>query len=197
MERLILARHGESDYSVAGRCNGDPAVAVPLTELGREQARRLGEELRAEQVDLCVVTEFARTRETAELALAGRDIPFVVVAELGEIGVGSFEGRSFDDYRAWAHASGPDAFPEGGGESRVGAARRYIEGFRVLAARPERTILAVLHGLPVRYVLDALETHAPAPVLDQVAYAAPYRLGAPELERALAVIDAWCTSPSW
>ena len=32
MDEVILARHGESELSVAGTVNGDPAVACALTE---------------------------------------------------------------------------------------------------------------------------------------------------------------------
>ncbi len=111
MERLILARHGETDWNVERLVNGDPAVDVRLTERGREEARRLGEELRGEPLDLCVTTPFPRTAETADLALAARADgvpPRLVVAELGDPHYGEFEGRSLDDYRAraWDEPSG-------------------------------------------------------------------------------------------
>ena len=44
MDEAILARHAESEYSVRGAINGDVAVPVALTERGREQARRLGDQ---------------------------------------------------------------------------------------------------------------------------------------------------------
>ena len=69
MERAILARHGESELSCRGLTNGDPRVACPLTARGREEAGRLGELLATEPIDLCVTSEFERTRETADLAL--------------------------------------------------------------------------------------------------------------------------------
>ena len=72
---LFLARHAESVLNLEGRVNGDPAVPVPLTERGREEARLLGAQLANVELDLCVHTRFARTRETAELALDGRRRP--------------------------------------------------------------------------------------------------------------------------
>ncbi len=58
MQRLILARHAESVCNVRGVLNGDPSVPGGLTERGREQARRLGENLAGVPIDLCVTTEF-------------------------------------------------------------------------------------------------------------------------------------------
>ena len=84
MRSLLLARHGESEYSAKQLVNGDPGVSCPLTETGRQQARALAQPLAAEQVDLCAVTDFERVRETAELALAGRDV--VLMPHLDEAG---------------------------------------------------------------------------------------------------------------
>ena len=75
MDEVILARHGESELSVVGTVNGDPAIACALTPTGQEQAQRLGELLADTELDLCVTSEFERVRKTAELALAGRDVP--------------------------------------------------------------------------------------------------------------------------
>src|SRR5919206_2235720 len=101
MDAVILARHGESELSAAGLVSGDPAEPRGLTEIGREQARRLGERLAEEPIDLCVTSEFARVRQTADLALAGRDVPRLVVPELNDIRFGAFEGKPFDEYMTW------------------------------------------------------------------------------------------------
>ena len=45
MERALFVRHGESEFSAKALVNGDPAVAIGLTELGRQQAEQLGERL--------------------------------------------------------------------------------------------------------------------------------------------------------
>lgn len=196
MRRAILARHGESERSVEGLTNGDPAVRVGLTETGREEARRLGAELRGDPIDLCVTSEFERAQETADLALEGRDVPRLVLADLNDIRFGEFEGRLLVDYRAWAHTHGPeDVCP--GGESRVQTVARYVRGYRTILARPEETILVVAHGLPVRYVLDALDGRNPAAAVAQVPYAEPFRLAAEELASAVGLLEAWVRSPAW
>jgi broad specificity phosphatase PhoE len=196
VDRVILARHGESERSVDGLTNGDPAARVALTATGREEARRLGRELAEDAIDLCVTSEFERARETADLALEGRDVPRLVLDELNDIRFGEFEGRPLTDYRAWAHAHGPeDVCP--GGESRAETVARYVRGYRTLLARPEATVLVVAHGLPVRYVLDALEGRNPAAAVAQVPYAEPFRLTATELAAAVGRLESWLTDPAW
>jgi broad specificity phosphatase PhoE len=196
MDEVILVRHGESEASLRGTVSGDPAVAVALTDEGRAQARRLGELLADEPIDLCVVSEFGRVRETADIALAGRDVPRLVLADLNDIRFGEFEGRRFDEYLVWAGSAQPDE-AVAGGESRAATARRYVRGFRAILDRPERLVLVVGHGLPIRYVLNAVGEIDPVPILDRVGYAEPHRLAADVLTRAIDRLEAWCGAPSW
>jgi probable phosphoglycerate mutase len=197
VDRVILARHGESERSLAGLTNGDPAVRVGLTETGRQEARRLGEQLQGDPIGLCVTSEFARAQETADLALEGRDVPRLVLPDLNDIRFGEFEGRPLTDYRAWAHAHGPEDVCPGGGESRAQTVARYVRGYRTILARPEAWVLVVAHGLPVRYVLDALEERTPAAAVGQIPYAEPFRLTAAELTRAVDLLEAWVLAPAW
>ena len=196
MDAIILARHGESELSVVGRTNGDPRVPCPLTASGRAEAQRLGAELADDPIDLCMISEFERVQETADRALAGRDVPRLVLADLNDIRFGEFEGRPLAEYRAWAHAHGPeDVVP--GGDSRAQTVARYVRAYRRILARPEEMVLVVAHGLPVRYVLDALEGRNPAAAVAQVPYAEPFRLTATELAVAVSRLESWVAAPAW
>jgi len=198
MERLILARHGESEYSLRGLLNGDPAAGVGLTEPGEEEARRLGLELATEPLDLAVHSGFPRTRATLEFALAGREVAVLEEPRLADPRAGIFEGRTLDEYRAWAWNESSRVEAPGGGESRLAIVQRYASAYRALLERPERTILAVIHALPIAYLLLALDGDPPRPRVDvRVEYARPYPFTRTELERALAVLEAWCASPTW
>lgn len=196
MRTLLAARHGESEYSLAQRVNGDPGVACPLTDAGRAQARALGDELAGVAVDLCAVTEFQRVRETAELALAGRDVPFLVVPELNDPRYGAFEGGPLDAYREWVWGRGPLDAPDGG-EHRGEIAARYARGLRRLLDRREETILLVAHSLPLAYLRDAAAGRPPRSRTDQVEYARALRLGAGEVEHAVDVLEAWAAAPAF
>jgi broad specificity phosphatase PhoE len=197
VRRALLARHGESEFSARGALNGDVTVEGGLTPAGREQARRLGSELRDVQIDLCVTTAFQRVRETADEALGGRDVPRVVVPELNDPLYGRFEGAQIDEYRAWAARVGSSEAPGPGGEARRAIVERYARGFRLVLARPEETILVVAHSLPISYLLCARDGRAPAPRVPLVEYARLYELSAAELERATEVLERWAADPSW
>jgi 2,3-bisphosphoglycerate-dependent phosphoglycerate mutase len=196
-ESVILARHGESEYSARGLVNGDPSVRVALTPQGREQARALGESLRERPIDLCVTSDFARAIETADEALRGRDVQRLVVPELGDIRMGSYEGKSLEEYRQWAHHQPPTEEGPGGGESRVEALGRYLVGFGIVAARPERTVLVVSHGLPIRYVVTAAAGADPRASMGQADYATAYELTGTQLTDALARLGHWLEAPHW
>jgi broad specificity phosphatase PhoE len=193
MRLFVFVRHGESTLNLERRVNGDPTKQVDLTERGRYEAAQLGQQLQGLRLDACVYTRFSRTKQTAELALSGRDVAWEVEPLLDDIDVGDLEGLTIEDYRAWKHDhQRSDAFP--GGESLDDAARRYAEAFRRLLAGPHRTVLIVTHEIPIRYALNGA---AGSDSLDGPAHelrnAAPFlfdenglRRGADGIERVLA-----------
>ena len=153
MSLFILARHAQSTLNVRERVNGDPTVHVELTEEGVRQARWLGLQVAQLPVDLCVHTRFERTRETAAIALEGREVPRREEPLLDDIDVGLLEGRTYAEYRAWKRAhSRHDQFP--GGESLDQTAARYARAFASLALSSSEVVLVVCHEIPVRYVLN-------------------------------------------
>lgn len=156
MELYVLARHGESTLNFENRINGDPAVPVALTPRGREEARLLGQQVAHVRFEVCICTRFSRTRETAEIALAGRDVPIELEPLLDDIDVGDLEGLPLENYRAWKREhTRKDPFP--GGESLDAAALRYAQAYRKLMERPEKAMLVVMHEIPLRYAINAAD----------------------------------------
>ncbi len=189
MRLFILARHAHSTLNLEQRVNGDPTVEVPLTPEGEAQAASLGLTVAGVPFDACVTTRFGRTRRTAELALQGREVPFLTEPLLDDIDVGDLEGESIGDYRAWKRAhTRADRFP--GGESLDEAALRYAEGFRRLVALPLDCVLVVLHEIPVRYAVNGAggSHELDAPVHD-IANAVPYCFDDGALLRVAARIE--------
>jgi len=195
VELYIIARHGESTLNFENKVNGDPAVPVALTEMGREEARLLGRQLAHVRIDLCIYSRFVRTRETAEIALEGRNVPREVEPLLDDVRVGELEGVTIEEYRAWRREhTRSEPFP--GGESLDEAARRYAAGFRNLLERPDTSILVVTHEIPLRYAINAADgsddLDGPA---RQLANATPYLFDEESLARAVDGIERLAAGP--
>jgi broad specificity phosphatase PhoE len=189
MRLFVLVRHGQSELNVTHRVNGDPTVAVALSVHGEEESRRLGVTLAGVELDLCVHTRFARTRQTATLALAGREVPLLEEPLLDDVDVGELEGRSIEDYRGWKrNHPRSEAFP--GGESLDAAALRYAAAFRRLLTGHAQCALVVCHEIPVRYAVNAaagsIELDGPT---HDIANATPYLFDEAGLLRAAEGIE--------
>jgi broad specificity phosphatase PhoE len=152
IERLLIARHAESECSRASMLNGDPTRPCPLSEQGRAQAREMGERLATTPIDVCFVTQFERTHETAHLALTGRDVRIVEERLLNDPFLGEFEGTEYDAHDRWMDAHDWHAKPPGG-ENQLEALTRYVAGFRRVLVADARTALVVAHHFPISFVL--------------------------------------------
>jgi len=88
MRRVVLVRHGETEWSRDGRHTG--RTDVPLTEQGRDDARRLAAALAPWHFDRVLCSPLERARETCQLAGLGDAAEFR--AELLEWDYGDYEG---------------------------------------------------------------------------------------------------------
>lgn len=184
MRTFLLARHGQSQFNLAGVVNADPGRDPGLSPVGEAEARQLGRQLAALEIELVVTSQFPRAQQTAGLALATRNVPHVIIPDLDDVKIGELEGKTIADYRAWKHGrSRTEPFP--GGESLDDAARRYAGAYRSLVERPESTVLVICHEIPVRYAINAAadSRQLDAPVHD-VPNAVPYLFGEPQLAAA-------------
>jgi broad specificity phosphatase PhoE len=128
---VVLVRHGETEWSRAGKHTG--STDVPLTKRGREQAAVLARVLQDRAFELVLTSPLVRAAETARLAGFGeltqtRD-------ELREWDYGAYEGRTTPDIReeraGWSLWR--DGVPGGESAAEVGArADRVIDDLRAL-----------------------------------------------------------------
>ena len=196
MGDLFLVRHGETEWSRSGRHTG--WTDVPLTEHGREEARRLVPLIRSHRVGAAFVSPLQRARETAELiGLHGVRVD----ADLREWDYGGYEGVTtaaiqrarpgwflFTDGVAPGPQDHPGETPEQVGEradrvlAKVDAAHTGAEA-----------VLLVAHGHFLR-VLTARRLGLPASAgaLFQLATGTLCRLGT---EHGRPVIAAWNVRP--
>jgi broad specificity phosphatase PhoE len=184
---LLLARHGQSLFNVDSVVNGDPSRDHGLSELGVTEATSLAAQLAPLEIDLCVTSRFLRAQETARIALGDRAdrVPHEIDGELDDIRIGSLEGQTIAEYRAWKRGrTRNDPFPDG--ESLNDAARRYASAFERLAGRDEAVVLCLCHEIPVRYAVNAAAgSNTLDGPLHDVANATPYLFDAAGIERAV------------
>lgn len=169
MSTLILVRHGQSTWNAENRFTG--WVDVPLTELGRKEARQGGEHLAAEgvKVDRVFTSTLERAIETGQIVLeclGQGDLEQVEAWELNERFYGALTGRNkaqtaeefgADQVRLWRRSY---ATPPPGGESLKDTAYRALPYFRnvVLAACLQApTVLVSAHGNSLRAILKELD----------------------------------------
>src|SRR5688572_16645043 len=67
MAKLVLVRHGQSQWNLENRFTG--WVDVPLTPLGQQEARRAGEKLKGLKFDKAYTSVLKRAQETLRLIL--------------------------------------------------------------------------------------------------------------------------------
>ncbi|MBO7934654.1 MULTISPECIES: histidine phosphatase family protein [Streptomyces] len=197
MGDLFLVRHGETEWSRSGRHTG--WTDVPLTEHGREEARRLVPMIRSHRIGAAFVSPLQRARETAEL-IGLRD--FRIDADLHEWDYGGYEGVT----TVQIHRERPDWFlftdgvapgpPEHPGESpdEVGErADRILAKVDAAHANTEGCVVLVAHGHFLR-VLTARRLGLPASegAHFQLATGTLSRLGT---EHGRPVIAAWNVRP--
>ena len=93
MPLLILIRHGQSTYNLENRFTG--SVDVPLTSLGKEEAREAGKKLKDYKFNRAFTSMLIRAQESLEIILEEikqPDIPVVKNAALNERMYGSLQG---------------------------------------------------------------------------------------------------------
>ena len=182
--RLVLVRHGETEWSRSGRHTG--RTDIPLTDRGREQAVRLGRVLRGRTFSRVVSSPLVRALDTCRLAGFGDRVE--LVDDLREWDYGAYEGRTRAEIAAevpgwtvWTH-------PIIGGESLAELGQRAD---RVIAdlLPTGGDVLVFAHGHILR-VLSARWIEQP-PVLGSrldLATATVSELG---WEHQVRVIEGW------
>lgn len=183
-EPLVVVRHGETEWSAAGRHTG--TTDVPLIEAGRKGAAALRPRLGDEDYALVLCSPLIRARETCELAgfgAAAEPCPDLVEWDYGEYdGLTTPQIRELNPgWNLWL-----DGCPGGESPAHVGTrVDRVLERVRAI----DGAVLAFAHGHVLR-VLTArwLEMDVAAGARFRLAPAGVGRLG---WERETRVIEQW------
>ncbi len=142
--KLYVARHGQTEYNSKNLVCG--STNLPLTELGKEQAKALAEKIKDKNIDVIIASPMIRAMQTAGAVSLATGIPVIMDERLREHDYGAFEGvdRSKDEYWQQKYQFAAK-FPKG--ESVLQLAQRvYNLMDDVKKAYPDKTVLLVCHG---------------------------------------------------
>lgn len=87
---LYIVRHGETDWNRMKKVQG--RTDIPLNDYGRHLAEETAEGMKEILLDLAYTSPLRRARETAEILVAGRNIPLIDEERIQEISFGCYEG---------------------------------------------------------------------------------------------------------
>lgn len=158
MTRLLLVRHGATEFNSSLRFTGHRQIA--LNDIGNRQADKLAGRLAGEKIDVVCTSDLRRALDTTEAVCRGREIEVLTCPELREIDYGDCEGLTFKEIAArfpevvepWLNYSPDLTFP--GGERLTGFIERVSGFLDRLEGNPQwRTVLVVSHGgvIPVLF----------------------------------------------
>ena len=156
MTRLILIRHGETDYTSQGRYCGfsDPS----LNEKGIQQSKELAIRLKEARVDKVYSSDLKRAYESAKIIFKNNSIE--ETTGFREMNFGLFEGLRYEEvikvypklYREWIDNPLRVKIPSGEGLGEL-EKRVKKELSLILSQDAGKIIALVSHGGPIRVIL--------------------------------------------
>ncbi|MEU6128502.1 histidine phosphatase family protein [Saccharopolyspora sp. NPDC047091] len=149
LARLVLWRHGETDYNAAGRIQGH--LDTSLTEAGIAQAQRAAPVVAAFEPEVAVGSDLRRASATAAAFTELSGMPVRQDKRLRETHLGEWQGLSGAEVEhGWPGSMAvwrSDAtWSPPGGESRVEVAERAFEVVSELDTTYQETALVCAHG---------------------------------------------------
>lgn len=152
MTQLTLVRHGQTDWNLARRYQGQKDI--PLNSEGIKQAQLLAGQLANTPFDTIYSSNLQRALQTAQILHQRRDIPLLTDIRLREICFGEWEGEIFSEMFAkypdrFALSRGdPSIVMAPGGESVAQvAARTTAFADEICSLNPLGRLLIVTHGM--------------------------------------------------
>lgn len=156
--KLILVRHGETEWNVQHRVQG--SVDVPLNRAGREQAKKVGMRLKSEPIDVIYCSTAKRAKQTAAAIKRFHKAAIIYTNLINERKFGKMEGMYRDEYKKIRDESGLSAYlfrPAGGGENYVDIRKRVKKILALIKKKHRKqTVIVVSHGGIIRTFVTIL-----------------------------------------
>ena len=163
MVKIFLIRHGQTEWNIDGRYQGQSDVA--LSQEGLAQAQALAEHFPGERLDAVYSSDLQRARVTAETVAKKFNLPVQLEPAFRELGFGDWEGLTYEQIvGGWADAMAnflkhPDKMQIPHGESFAEVQERAWSRFQELVQEHEmqdHAIAIFAHGAVLRTLLTAI-----------------------------------------
>jgi broad specificity phosphatase PhoE len=142
--KIFYVRHGQTNYNVLELCNDDPAKDVHLTYLGKQQAEIVKEKIKQINLDIVIISELPRTKETASIITKNHQVKFKIDSRINDRKTG-FESKPVADF---LKALEPDIFnlKFNNGESFQEEKKRVYSFLEELKSLNYKNVLVVTHS---------------------------------------------------
>lgn len=160
--KLILARHGETDWNVAKKIQG--VTDTDLNENGLRQARELAAAVLAGDLGITAIysSHLKRAAQTAAYVAEALNLPYHTMEALQELNFGKWEGNSWpevkerypEEYGVWYTNRRYTPAPEG--ESYQQMLERVIPALQEIVRREKGNALVVIHSAEIVALQAAL-----------------------------------------
>jgi alpha-ribazole phosphatase len=165
MTHLLLVRHGETDWNIQRRHQGQQDI--PLNARGRQQIEAVARRLAGEKIDAVYASDLSRAWQTAEAIVTHHDgLSILEEPRLREMHFGEWEGLTHEEIQQrqpaasenWTKILMGEGPPKGENLPQF-AARIQAMLDEVVAAHPRERVLLVAHGGTLMVLLCLLLAH--------------------------------------
>lgn len=176
MGKLVLVRHGQSQWNLENRFTG--WVDVPITDKGAEEARKAGAVLKGLKFDLGFTSALKRAQQTLDIILeviGQKDLPIERDEAINERHYGDLQGLNKDETREkfgaeqvhiWRRSY--DVRPPGGEclKDTADRALPYFEEKILPHAKAGKNVIVAAHGNSLRAIVMKLDDLSKEEVLE-------------------------------
>lgn len=160
MTVLWLVRHGQTDWNLTGRWQGQTSDAPGLNDMGRTQALSACDQWTDVSFSAIYSSDLLRARQTAELIAKSLDLTVTLEPRLREMNLGAWEGMLSDEIEAQypqelaERAQNPFQARAPQGESPAEVAERVIAAVNETAIKYQnKSVLIVAHGISLAVII--------------------------------------------
>lgn len=161
--KIYLTRHGQTEWNLLGKMQG--RLNSNLTELGKNQAKWLGDHLMNTNIDIICSSSSGRAYDTAKIIRGERPIEIEQYDELQEVYLAEWQGMLHDEIEAKqsnqfnAYWYAPEKFVPGEKESFEMLIKRGSDALKAIIDKHRgKDVLIVSHGVTLKAILSYIKS---------------------------------------